>query len=96
MKEKISNRDKNSLLVIGVLIAILTCVFMFFNLTRYIPLKWIAIATMLFEVLYLMPAVCSKYYYVRTGKKPWYCYVPILNIIQLCLNKVTVCLLLIT
>lgn len=87
MSKKINKKDSNNLLILGVLCVLVLLIIMFTYVTRLIPFRYAVYAIAAVEVLLLMPAICRKYYAVKTGESPWYCYVPGLNILQLCLNK---------
>lgn len=75
------SRDKNNLIISGVLIAVLMVVACFWFGTRQLPLYLIAGVVLLIEVVYVMPSVC-KLYYEWYGTETAWAYVPYMNIIQ--------------
>lgn len=58
----LNTKDKNNILMAVVLVAMIALAAVFFNLSRALPMLYMAIAIEAFEILYVIPKVCDDYY----------------------------------
>lgn len=78
---KISNKDKDKLIILGVFIAVIAIVAISYMSTRYLPLRWIGIICLLFEFGLVIPYITKKYLTIYGYKPDAKTYVPLLNCI---------------
>lgn len=76
---RLSSKDRNKLIILGVMIVLFALIAVFFNVTRFIPLRWIGIACLAIEFLVLIPVITVRYFKLYGKKAPWTAYVPVLN-----------------
>lgn len=61
-KGNLNSKDKNNLIMAGVLVFLIALIAVFFNVSRAIPFIYMIVAIEAFEILYVIPNVCSNFY----------------------------------
>lgn len=61
-KGNLNSKDKNNLIMAGVLVFLIALIAVFFNVSRAIPFIYMIVAIEAFEILYVIPNVCGNFY----------------------------------
>lgn len=78
---KLNNKDKDNLIIVGVLVGLVALVVLFYNGTRYLPLKWIGIICCILTLV-LFALVTKKYLELYKLDAGVATYIPLVN----CMN----------
>lgn len=89
---RLSEKDRNSLIILAVLIAIIGLVVFCFHYTRLIPLKYIAIAFGVIMVV-LMGVIAARYQKIYRIKPNFTSYIPLYNCLLVFDQPIAVALL---
>lgn len=79
---KISSNDKNSLIMLAVLITLLALAFVFFNVSRSLPLSYLAIFIIVFEIG-MLPVLCKNYYKLHNQEAGVLRFIPYVNMLSM-------------
>lgn len=78
----LNSKDKNNLIMAAVLVSMVAMAVIFFKLSRMLPLLYMAVGIIAFEIFYVIPAFCDKFYKlygIDAGSTKW---IPFYNVIS--------------
>ena len=70
----LNSKDKNNLIMAAVLVSMVAMAVIFFKLSRMLPLLYMAVGIIAFEIFYVIPAFCDKFYKqygIDAGSTKW-------------------------
>lgn len=79
---KLSNKDRDNLIIVGVLIGIVLLVVFFYNTTRFLPLKWIGVICCVMTCV-LFALITKKYLELYRLDAGIATYIPLINCINI-------------
>lgn len=81
-KGTLNSKDKNNLIMAGVLVGMIALAVIFFNISRMLPIIYMFIGVEAIEILYAIPQVCKNYYKVFGSDAGAACWIPYYNVIS--------------
>ena len=79
----LNSKDKNSIIMACVLIALIVLSVVFFKLSRSLPMIYIIIGVEAFEIFYVIPSVCKTYYKLYGMDGSGICWIPYANVFSI-------------
>lgn len=86
-KGTLNSKDKNNLIMAGVLVFLIALIAVFFNVSRAVPFVYMIMAIEAFEILYVIPNICGNFYKIYGMDCGATKFIPYYNIIAI-FNKV--------
>lgn len=92
----VSSSDKNKLILVGTFVALIVMVVIFFNISRMLPLLYLAVFLLAVELIFTMPAVCKEYYALYGSEVGFVRFIPGYNIILVAPKAMAITLIAVT